>query len=232
MQVLIVEDDRRMASLLIRSLTEAGYSVEWASDAKMGSLLIHNKKYDLLITDILMPEVNGLEFCREVRKAFPHLPILMLTALGTTDDKVEGFDAGADDYLVKPFELKELLARIKALLNRSQRTPHSGPELRCGDLVLNTVTHQVTRAEKKIHLTPKEFSLLKYLLENPGRVISKKELSERVWGIHFDTGTNFVDVYITYLRRKVDKDFSRKLIQTRTGAGYYLDCTSFPSQLS
>ncbi|MCS6978726.1 MAG: response regulator transcription factor [Flavobacteriales bacterium] len=225
MQVLIVEDDPRMASLLIRSLTEAGYSVEWASDAQVGGLMLQNKKYDLLITDILLPGTNGLEFCRQLRQRYPHLPVLMLTALGATDDKVEGFDAGADDYMVKPFELKELLARVRALLNRSLRKPIPETAYRCGDLELNPQTQQVFRNGKLLHLTPKEFKLLKFMLENAGRVISKKEISEKVWGIDFDTGTNFVDVYINYLRRKVDKEFGRKLIQTRPGAGYYLDCS-------
>lgn len=225
MKILIVEDDERVAEILSRSLQEEGYQTCWASDASQSLKFLQAETIDLVITDIVMPGVNGLELTRRLRAERPHIPVLMLTALGTTDDKVEGFDAGADDYLVKPFELKELLARVKALLNRSVRMQQTPDVLRCVDLELHRRSRLVFRNGKEIRLTPKEFALLQYLMENKGRVVSKSEIAERVWGIRFDTGTNFVDVYVAYLRKKIDKDFARPLLETRPGMGYRLNCS-------
>lgn len=225
MKILIVEDDERVAEILSRSLQEEGYQTRWASDALQSLKLLQNEAIDLVITDIVMPGMNGLNLTRKLRAERPHIPILMLTALGTTDDKVEGFDAGADDYLVKPFELRELLARVKALLNRSTRMQQLPDVLRCNDLELHRRLRLVFRSGKEIRLTAKEFSLLQYFMENQGRIISKAELAEKVWGIRFDTGTNFVDVYVAYLRKKIDKDFARPLLETRPGMGYRLNCS-------
>ncbi|TVQ92412.1 MAG: DNA-binding response regulator, partial [Bacteroidetes bacterium] len=175
----------------------------------------------LIISDIILPEINGLELCRKIRTSKPFIPILMLTALGTTDDKVEGFDAGADDYLVKPFEIRELLVRIRALMKRSSATAsYMTPVIKYADLELNTHTKTAKRADQEIKLTPKEFKLLEYMITNPERVLSRDEIAEKVWDTHFDTGTNFIDVYINYLRKKVDKPFERKLIHTRPGMGF------------
>lgn len=225
MKILIVEDDERVAEILSRSLQEEGYQTQWASDALQSLKLLQNEAIDLVITDIVMPGMNGLNLTRKLRAERPHIPILMLTALGTTDDKVEGFDAGADDYLVKPFELRELLARVKALLNRSTRMQQLPDVLRCNDLELHRRLRLVFRSGNEIRLTAKEFSLLQYFMENQGRIISKAELAEKVWGIRFDTGTNFVDVYVAYLRKKIDKDFARPLLETRPGMGYRLNCS-------
>jgi DNA-binding response OmpR family regulator len=176
----------------------------------------------LIITDIILPKVNGIELCKHIRKARPHIPIIMLTALGTTDDKVEGFDAGADDYLVKPFDFRELHARIKTLLKRNKGNSDIShiTILNYGDLEMNLLTKIVKRAEKEIDLTPKEFKLLEYMMKNIERVLSRTEIAEKVWGTHFDTGTNFIDVYINYLRKKIDKDYPDKLIHTKSGMGF------------
>jgi DNA-binding response OmpR family regulator len=176
---------------------------------------------DMIITDIMLPGTNGIDLCKKIKEQDYFIPIIMLTALGTTNEKVEGFDAGADDYMVKPFEMKELLARIKALHKRSQYAPHENI-LKVEDLEVNLKTKQVMRAGNAIDLTPKEFNLLTYMLNNKGRVLSKSEIAEKVWDTKFDTGTNFIDVYISYLRRKIDKDYSKKLIQTKNGMGYIL----------
>lgn len=224
MKILIVEDDERVAEILNRSLQEEGYQTHWAADVHEALRFMKSESSSLVITDIVMPGMNGLDLTRKLRAENPHIPILMLTALGSTDDKVEGFDAGADDYLVKPFELRELLARVRALLKRSERIQQIPDVIQCGDLELHRRLRQVFRGGKEIPLTPKEFALLQYFLENKGRIISKSELAEKVWGIRFDTGTNFVDVYIAYLRKKIDKDYSQPLLETRTGIGYRLNC--------
>ena len=169
-----------------------------------------------------MPGPDGIDLCSEIRQKDPDIPIIMLTALGTTNDKVEGFDAGADDYLVKPFEMRELLARINALLKRNRRDRTAGNILSYADLEMNLDTRSVKRGEYEINLTPKEFKLLEYLMQNPERVLSRTEIAEKVWDTRFDTGTNFIDVYINYLRKKIDHMPSGKLIHTRTGMGFIL----------
>jgi DNA-binding response OmpR family regulator len=221
-QILIVEDDKRVAELIRRGLSEEGFQTEVCYDGTFVNKLLNNYKFDLLITDIILPGIDGLSLCKSIKKNYPDMPVIMLTALGTTDDKLEGFDAGADDYLVKPFEIRELIARIKVLLKRSGSTHNLITQLVYADLQMNLNTKDVFRNGARIELTPKEFKLLQYMLENPERVLSRIEIAEKVWDTHFDTGTNFIDVYINYLRKKIDKEFDRKLIHTRTGMGFIL----------
>lgn len=222
MKILVVEDDTRVAELLKRTLQEEGFEVDVAYDGNFGRKLALQNLYDLLITDIILPEISGIELCKEIRKEKPFLPILMLTALGTTDDKLEGFDAGADDYMVKPFEIRELRARVKVLIKRAKQNLSQTFLLQYADLEMNLHTKIVKRQNTEIKLTPKEFKLLEFMLRNPERVLSKEEIAQNVWGIHFDTGTNFIDVYINYLRKKIDKNFSPKLIHTKAGMGFIL----------
>jgi DNA-binding response OmpR family regulator len=223
MNILIIEDDQRIAELIQRGLEEQGFSTALAYDGLSGKKLALQNNYDLIITDIILPKINGLDLCKQIRESKPDIPIIMLTALGTTDDKVEGFDAGADDYLVKPFEMRELLVRIRALLKRQYKTAkHSGNILKYADLEMNLHTKVVKRNQTEISLTPKEFKLLEYMLQNPERVLSRVEIAEKVWDTHFETGTNFIDVYINYLRNKIDKNFDIKLIQTKSGMGFTL----------
>lgn len=223
MKILVVEDDQRVAELIQRGLSEHGFSPTVAYDGLSGKKLAINNEYDLIITDIILPKLDGLDLCKEVRQIKPNLPIIMLTALGTTNDKVEGFDAGADDYLTKPFEMRELLVRIRALLKRSNTTINNiGFILKYADLEMNLQTKNVKRNETEINLTPKEFKLLEYMLQNSERVLSRTEIAEKVWDTLFDTGTNFIDVYINYLRKKIDKNFDKKLIHTRSGMGFIL----------
>jgi DNA-binding response OmpR family regulator len=223
MKILLIEDDPRVSELIIRSLTEQGFSITHAIDGKEGRRLALHQVFDIIITDILLPQINGLELCRELKRLVSDTPILMLTALGTTDDKIEGFDAGADDYLVKPFEMRELVARIRALAKRSQKHNDSQSAiLNYADLELNLFTKRVTRGGNDIQLTPKEFNLLAFMLKHPERVLSRAEIAENVWDTHFDTGTNFIDVYINYLRKKIDKPANQKLIHTKSGMGFIL----------
>jgi DNA-binding response OmpR family regulator len=223
MKILIIEDDQRVAQLIQRGLEEQGFITTLAYDGISGKKLALHNPYDLIITDVVLPKLDGLDLCKEIRQIKPDLPIIMLTALGTTDDKVEGFDAGADDYLTKPFEMRELLVRIKSLLKRSKATINTiGFILKYADLEMNLQTKNVKRNDTEINLTPKEFKLLEYLLQNPERVLSRTEIAAEVWDTHFDTGTNFIDVYINYLRKKVDKYFDKKLIHTKSGMGFIL----------
>lgn len=221
MNILLVEDDLRVSELIKKGLEEQGFTVTLAYDGLSSKNLFLCHDFDLIITDIILPEINGIALCKEIRMLKPELPIIMLTALGTTDDKIDGFDAGADDYLVKPFEMRELTARIKALLKRSSKNK-LGFILKFCDLEMNLQTKIVKRSNKELNLTLKEFKLLEFLLQNQGRIISRTEIAEKVWNTHFDTGTNFIDVYINYLRKKVDKDFEKKLIHTRSGMGFIL----------
>jgi DNA-binding response OmpR family regulator len=223
MNILIIEDDQRIAELIQRGLEEQGFATTLAYDGLSGKKLALQNNYDLIITDIILPKIDGLDLCKQIRENRLDTPIIMLTALGTTDDKVEGFDAGADDYLVKPFEMRELLVRIRALLKRHNKTANnSGNILKYADLEMNLHTKIVKRNGIEINLTPKEFNLLEYMMQNPERVLSREEIAEKVWKIHFDTGTNFIDVYINYLRKKIDKGFDKKLIHTKSGMGFIL----------
>jgi DNA-binding response OmpR family regulator len=222
-KILIIEDDLRVAELIQRGLEEQGFKTTLAYDGLSGKKLAFQHHYDLLISDIILPKLDGLALCQQIKESKPGMPIIMLTALGTTDDKVEGFDAGADDYLVKPFEMRELSARIRELLKRNNNPVGiSGNTLKYADLEMNLHTIVVKRNGEEIDLTPKEFNLLKYMLQNPERVLSRVEIAEKVWDTHFDTGTNFIDVYINYLRKKIDKGFDNKLIHTRSGMGFVL----------
>jgi DNA-binding response OmpR family regulator len=222
MRILIIEDDNRVAELIGRGLTEQGFSIHIVTDGLEGKKYALGEDFDLIITDIILPEINGIELCKIIRQVKPRVPIIMLTALGTTDDKVEGFDAGADDYLVKPFEMRELLARIRALLKRNTQHYEPATLLRYADLEMNLINKSVRRGDTEIILTPKEFKLLEFMLRNPERVLSRSEIAEQVWNMHFDTGTNFIDVYINYLRKKIDRPFDTKLIHTRPGMGFIL----------
>jgi len=222
MKILLIEDERKTIQYIKKGLEENGYAVDTAEDGKSGKNLAFRNQYNIIITDVIMPELNGRDLCRELRAAKIETPILMLTALGDTNDVVEGLDSGADDYLAKPFEFKELLARIRSLTKRQPKVPLNDNELRIADLVLDLNRKSVMRSGKRVELTSKEFSLLEYFLRNQGRVISRAELSKHVWNVDFDTGTNMVEVYVNYLRKKIDKDFASKLIHTQFGMGYIL----------
>lgn len=227
MHILIAEDEVRVADLIKRGLEEYGYAATVAFDGEIAKKLVLNNQYDLIITDVNLPKINGIDLCRQIRSALPAIPIIMLTALGTTDDKVEGFDAGANDYMVKPFDLRELHVRIRELLKRGTSQPsNTGFILRVGDLEMNLNTKRVFRDQVEINLTPKEFKLLEYMMQNADRVLTRVEIAEKVWETTFDTGTNFIDVYINYLRNKVDKNFSTKLIHTKSGMGFILQQVS------
>ncbi len=222
-KILVIEDEKRVADLLKIGLEENGYQVLVAYDGEMGLRLFQADSFQLIVSDIILPRLNGFELCQEIRKADEQIPILMLTALGTADDKLEGFDVGADDYMVKPFDFRELLARVKVLLKR--RVVASADvvkNLSYADLHINLERQEVTRNQLGIKLSPKEYNLLVYLVENAERVVSRVEIAEKVWNTHFDTGTNFIDVYINYLRKKMDKEFDVKLIHTKPGVGFIL----------
>lgn len=220
--ILIIEDEPKVASFIKKGLEVNEFRAETAYDGEIGLRKAFSKKYDAIILDINLPKINGFDVCRQIREQNAHVPILMLTALGSTADKVTGFNLGADDYLVKPFEFDELLARIRALLKRSQSGVLSDSLLKIADLEMDLKSKTVKRASKKIELTAKEFTLLEYLLRNKGRVLSRVDIAEKIWDITFDTGTNIIDLYIFYLRKKIDKDFSPKLIHTQVGMGYIL----------
>jgi len=224
MKLLLVEDDVKTVQSIRQGLEENGYEVDIAYDGKIGHILAKRNSYDLIITDVIIPEINGVDFCKLLRQEGIRTPIVMLTAMGAIEEKLMGFNAGADDYLVKPFDFLELLARIRALLNRtSDFFPlTTSATLSYHDLEMNLETRIVKRDGKRIDLTAKEFSLLEYLLKNPGRVLTKVDIAEKIWDIRFDTGTNVIEVYITLLRKKIDKDFSEKLIHTIYGVGYVL----------
>lgn len=221
MKILIIEDEPKVASFIRRGLEENEYEVDIALEGKDGIRKGTANEYDLIILDIKLPLVNGFEVCKEIRKT-KHVPILMLTALGTLENKVAGLDVGADDYLLKPFEFKELLARINALTRRSKVYNQEHSMYHLADLEVDLTTKSVTRNGKRIELTAKEFHLLEYLIKNQGKVLSRADIAENVWNLSFDTGTNIIDVYINYLRRKIDKDFSPKLIHTLVGMGYVM----------
>ncbi|MDP2187389.1 MAG: response regulator transcription factor [Sphingobacteriaceae bacterium] len=222
MKILVVEDERKVAAFIQQGLEELGNQVDVAFDGLTGKKMAEEKRYDFLVLDLLLPGMSGLEVCKALRAKQPRLPILMLTALGTSEDKLAGFDSGADDYLVKPFEFSELVARIKALVRRAN-PDMEGNKLVVGDLELDTDKKLAIRSGQIITLTAKEYSLLEYLMLNKGKVVSRQQIAGDVWDIHFDTGTNVVDVYVNFLRKKIDKDFETKLIQTMIGMGYMID---------
>ncbi len=221
-KILVVEDEPKVASFLERGLTENGFEVTIANDGQEGKRKFEEGTFNAIVLDVNLPFINGLELCNKIRLINQKVPIMMLTALGTTEDKLQGFESGADDYLLKPFEFRELLARLRALLKRVDSTEIDGGILKFQDLEMNLKSYEVIRAGVKIELTQKEFSLLEYLMRSPGHVLSRADIAEKVWDINFDTGTNVIDVYVNFLRKKVDKNFSQKLIHTQTGVGYVL----------
>jgi DNA-binding response OmpR family regulator len=221
--ILVVEDEQKIADTLKLGLSENGYQVEVAYDGKIGYQLFQSGKHHLVLLDINLPGINGYELCKLIRATNSSIPIIMLTAMRTFQDKMEGYDAGADDYIVKPFEFRELLLKIRVLLKRtSLQQLSTGNILRADDLEMNLDSKEVKRGELSINLTAKEFQLLEYLLRNKNRVVSRADLAINVWDIDFDTNTNVIDVYISYIRNKVDKPFDKKLIQTQVGMGYVL----------
>ena len=220
MKILIVEDEPKVASFIKKGLEENNYEAEIAYDGLTAEKLVKSNRYDLFILDIILPGINGLDLCRKLKKINSIIPVLMLTALGTTDDKITGFEAGASDYLVKPFEFRELLARVKVLLRKSDLPQEKTNILVAGDLELDLERKMVRRSDTYIDLTAKEFSLLEYFMRNRGRVLSRVDIAEKVWDIKFDFGTNVVDVYVNFLRKKIDKGYDKKMIHTRVGFGY------------
>lgn len=220
MKILIVEDEPKVASFIKKGLEENNYDAEVAYDGLMAEKLVRSNQYDLFILDIIIPGINGLELCKRLKIINSNIPVLMLTALGTTDDKITGFEAGASDYLVKPFEFRELLARVKVLLKKHDHSQIITNTLIVGDIELDLERKVVRRESTYIDLTAKEFSLLEYFMRNSGRVLSRIDIAEKVWDIKFDFGTNVVDVYVNFLRKKIDKGFEKKMIHTRVGFGY------------
>lgn len=219
MRILLVEDERNVAAFIKKGLEEEFYSVDIAEDGTEGLLMAKSNDYDLIILDIMLPGMDGIEICKKIRERDRKVPILMLTAVDSIESKVQGLESGADDYLTKPFAFSELLARIKALL---RRVPDSISELTIDDLRMELLSRRVYRGNREINLTPKEFSLLEYLLRNSGRVLSRTQIIENVWGYNFDPGSNVVDVHIKFLREKIDSNSEKKLIHTIRGAGYIL----------
>ena len=221
-KILLVEDEKKIAAALKTGLEEHGFYVMLAYDGSMGEKLFNNYEFEIIILDINLPGINGYTLSKLIRQKNREIPILMLTALGTVDDKVTGFEAGADDYLVKPFAFKELLARIRSLLRRTIQGLPVGNILQIADLEINLDSKEVLRSGNKISLTAKEFQLLEYLVRNKNKVVSRADIANKVWDIGFDTGTNVIDVYINFLRKKIDKDHPMKLIHTQVGMGYIM----------
>ncbi len=220
MRILVVDDDRRLCSIVRRGLLEEAYAVDLAYEGEEAIYLATINPYDLIILDIMMPKKDGFEVCRELRVNGINAPVLMLTARDAVEDRVKGLDAGADDYMVKPFAFSELLARIRALLRRE--APSKSSEIKAGDLVLNTLTRQARRGDREIELTTKEYVLLEYFMRHPNVVVTRTMLEEHAWDYDFDSMSNLVDVYIRRLRQKIDREGKEKLIHTVRGAGYKL----------
>ncbi|MEY4986819.1 MAG: hypothetical protein RL567_942 [Bacteroidota bacterium] len=221
-KILLIEDEPKTVQSLKQGLEENHYTVDVAYDGLMGKQLATRTAYQLIISDIIIPGMNGLELCKSLRAEGIQTPILMLTALSTTDDKLVGFEAGADDYLAKPFDFKEFLARVKALIKRSNQTLIEAQVLKFADLELDLTSKIVTRSGQKINLTAKEFQLMEYFLRNQEKVISKAEIAENIWEVEDEGSSNLIEVYVNYLRKKVDKGFPSKLIHTQFGMGYIL----------
>lgn len=221
MQILIVEDEQQVASFIKSGLEDYGFSADIANDALQAQMMLANTDYTTIILDVNLPVINGFELCKIIRSRYEDVSILMLTALGNTESKLSGFDAGADDYLIKPFEFRELIARLRAL-NRRRSLPSSDTILKIADLELNQESKTVKRGNQKILLTARELALLEFFMKNQNKALSRNEITEKVWDVNFDTGTNVVDVYVNYLRKKIDKDFSPKLIHTISGIGYIM----------
>jgi DNA-binding response OmpR family regulator len=224
MRILVIEDNHRLSSSLAANLTHEGYSVDAAYNGQEGQDLAELTPYDLIILDILLPEKDGLQVCRDLRRRRIHTPILLLTARDSVDDRIQGLDCGADDYLVKPFAMGELLARLRALLRR--QSPYTNGRLEMGDLVVDPVMHTVEREGRPIDLTPKEFALLEYLLYHPNQVVTRELIEQHIWNYDFECESNVIDVYVRRLRRKIDAPFTVKLLTTVRGVGYRLQLPS------
>jgi heavy metal response regulator len=220
MRILVIEDEKKVASFIKKGLEEEHYAVDTAYDGETGLYMADVNEYDLVVLDLMIPKIDGLEVLKRIRTSKNNVPILVLTAKDTVEDIVKGLDSGCDDYLTKPFNFIVFLARIRALLRREKIEKE--PLLRIADLTLSPVTHKVTRRGKEIDLTSKEYALLEYFMRNPEKVLTRTMISEHVWDYHFDSLTNVIDVYVNYLRRKIDKDFEPKLIQTIRGVGYLM----------
>jgi len=220
--ILIAEDEKKIADALCQGLEENGFTAAVAYDGAIALKMFRNIPFQLVIADINLPGLNGYELCHAIRAANASVPVVMLTAMSALEDKIEGFDAGADDYIVKPFDFRELLVRIRALLKRTHTTVATGTLLQADDLVMNLDSKQVTRKGQPIQLTAKEFQLLEYFLRNKNRVVSRADIALQVWDIDFDTRTNVIDVYVNYFRKKIDKGFDQPLIYTQVGMGYVL----------
>jgi DNA-binding response OmpR family regulator len=221
MKILLVEDEKKIADFIIQGFREQHIDVEAVDNGLLGQQLFLEANYDVIILDLIVPGMNGIELCRKIRSVNNDIPILMLTALGTTTDKLLGFDSGADDYLVKPFHFEELAARVNALARRPTKTFQESV-LRIADLEMDVFKKSVKRSGANIFLTAKEFTLLEFLVNNKGKVLSRTSIADAVWGTHYDRGTNIIDVYINYLRSKIDKGFNPPLIHTIIGMGYVL----------
>ncbi len=221
MRILVVEDERSLASLLKRGLQEQGYAADIAHDGEDGIGLVESTPYDLIVLDVMLPKLDGYEVCRRLRAQSKHVPVLMLTARDSVNDRVRGLDGGADDYLVKPFAFRELLARIRALLRRDGQA-RSGPVLRVADLEVDSSTRTVRRADRVIDLTTKEYAILEYFMRNPNRVLTRTQIAEHVWDYGFVALSNVIDVYVGYLRRKLGDSREPRLLRTVRGAGYQL----------
>lgn len=219
MRILLVEDERKIAQFIAKGLQEEGYAVDHAINAEKALALTPVYEYDLIISDVLMPGMNGLELVKKMRDSQTQCPILILSAKNQVDDKIIGLDSGADDYLSKPFAFNELLARVRALLRRNSAFQE---KLSIADLVMEPAKHTVSRAGKNIELTPKEYALLEFLLRNKNRILTRTSIIEHVWDMHFDSDTNLVDVFMTYLRKKIETGFSARLIHSVRGVGYIL----------
>lgn len=221
-RILLAEDEPKLGQVIQDELNRQGYITDVAFDGLVAEKLFKQHSYSLILLDVNLPYKNGLALCREFRKAKKNIPIIMLTALGEIQDKMDAFNLGADDYIVKPFHFNELFARIKVFLKRTDLANETGEKLIIGDLEIDLLEKTVTKASQVINLTAKEFALLTLLARSKGKVISKQEILERVWGLSFDTGTNTIEVYISFLRNKLDKPFENKLIHTKPGFGYFL----------
>ncbi|MBF0120701.1 MAG: heavy metal response regulator transcription factor [Desulfobacterales bacterium] len=220
MRILVIEDEKKIASFIKRGLREVGYSVDVAYDGEEGHFLATTSDYDLIVLDLMLPKIDGVTLCKKLRNEKVITPILMLTVKDSIKDKVTGLDAGANDYLTKPFAFEEFLARVRALLRRIESKQVS--KLKIDDLEIDLLNHKVIRGSKEIELTAKEFALLEFLMRNEGVIVTRTMLSEHVWDINFDTYTNIIDVYINYLRNKIDKGFEKKLLHTIRGRGYII----------
>lgn len=221
-KILVVEDEPKVGAFVKKGLESSGMTVELAYDGLMGKLLFLSNNYNAVILDVNLPHINGFELCKIIRQNTPEMPILMLTALSGIEEKVLGFEAGADDYLLKPFEVRELILRIKSILKRHPEVVVASNILKVADLELHIDEKKVIRNERIISLRAKEFKLLEFLVRNKDKVLDRLVISENVWGVNFDTGTNVVDVHINFLRKKIDHDFEPKLIHTKIGLGYVL----------